>query len=127
MRWLRIAALAALPAPVANAGLVDASVTEVVPPSGRPGYLLKCSGWGRKIVACYRKAVELCPHGYDVERQNTGTTWAPSPSGGVVIAPKNYMLISCRDTPPNKPADVVAEAPPATPPQEPTPLPPVYG
>ena len=127
LRLLRIAVLAALLAPVANAGLVDASVTEVVAPSGRPGYSLKCSGWGRNIVDCYRKAVEVCPHGYDVERQYTGTTWVPSPKRGVIIAPKNSMIISCRDKLPDKQAVIVDQAQPATPPQEPAPLPPVYG
>lgn len=92
-----------LTASAASAALVEPSVTPVTAPSGKPGYSMKCSGWGRSIEDCYKKAAELCPHGYVIENQQQSTQGIPQQNGSTVIIQRDYMLISCKDAP--KPED----------------------
>jgi len=94
---LIVAALVA--ASPASAGLVDPSVTSVTAPSGKPGYSMKCSGWMRTIEDCYKKAAELCPHGYVIENQQQSTQGIPQGNGSTVIIQRDYMLITCKDAP----------------------------
>lgn len=82
--------------------LVAVPATPITAPSGKPGYSLKCHGWGRTIEDCYEKAAELCPHGYNIENQDNQIQGIPQPNGGTVIINRSYMLISCRDKPPEQ-------------------------
>ena len=40
-------------------------------PNGRAAYAMTCSGPGRTIEACYQKAGDMCPSGYDIVSQPT--------------------------------------------------------
>jgi hypothetical protein len=43
-------------------------------PSGRDAYSMKCSGLGRTIEACYKKAGEICPNGYVIIDKTSSIT-----------------------------------------------------
>jgi|GEM_PF-2371619 len=85
----------------ASAGLFDPPVTEVTAPSGKKGYSLKCSGFGRTIEDCYKKAGEICPNGYDIENTSRTVQGIPQATGSTIIVSKEYMLISCKDKAPD--------------------------
>lgn len=69
-----------------------ATATKIVAPSGKAGYSLNC---GSKLDNCYEKAGELCPNGYTMINQSSGTVGVPF-QGGMVIAPQHGMAIECR-------------------------------
>ena len=70
-------------------------VTNIVAPSGKQGFSLSC---GSKMDRCMEKAGELCPNGYNIVNQASGTVAVPvyGSYGGVVAAPKHEMAIECR-------------------------------
>jgi hypothetical protein len=35
-------------------------------PNGKTAYYMRCSGAGRTMDACYKRAGELCPSGYSI-------------------------------------------------------------
>jgi hypothetical protein len=51
------------------AGIEPRSVTG---PSGKQAYTMQCSGLGRTLDACYQKAGELCPKGYNIVDRPAG-------------------------------------------------------
>lgn len=65
-------------------------------PNGRAGYSMQCSGMGRTLDACYKKAGELCPKGYDLVSLASGTVAVPMMGGGVLAAPKHSMAVECK-------------------------------
>lgn len=67
------------------------SPSPVTAPSGRPGYSMKCSGFGKSVQDCYAKAAELCPQGYNVEANKSQFVMVEG-TGGT----REYMLISCK-------------------------------
>lgn len=64
-------------------------------PSGRPAYSMQCSGFGRTLSACYRKAGQLCPLGYNVVDLTTGTIVVPV-NNSIMAGPKYHLAIECR-------------------------------
>ena len=68
----------------------------IVGPSGKPGYTMRCSGEGRTLEACYKKSGELCPSGYNIVDNASGTVAVPLASGGFIAAPDHTLTIECK-------------------------------
>ncbi len=64
-------------------------------PNGNTAYLMQCSGWGRTLADCYRRAGEICPDGYRVVKQSSATAAVPA-GGGVVAAPQYTLAVECK-------------------------------
>ena len=64
-------------------------------PSGQAGYSMQCSGMMRTLEACYQKAGEVCPKGYNVVAQNSSVVGLPV-AGGTMIAPQHSLIIECK-------------------------------
>ena len=69
---------------------------QFVGPNGRTAYSMQCSGMGRTLHACYRKAGEICPSGYTIIDRASGTVAVPVYGGGVVAAPDYNIAIECK-------------------------------
>lgn len=65
-------------------------------PNGRQAYSMKCSGMGRTLDACYVKAGELCPAGYNIVDRTTGTVAVPTMNGGFMAAPQHSLAVECK-------------------------------
>jgi hypothetical protein len=46
---------------------------QFVGPNNKTAYSMKCSGMGRTLDACYKKAGGICPGGYNIIDRATGT------------------------------------------------------
>jgi hypothetical protein len=61
-------------------------------PNGRPAYSMSC---GSQLDACYHKAREVCPNGYDILDRASETV--PVPYTGANVARQQYELsIECK-------------------------------
>ena len=60
-------------------------------PNANTAYSMRCSGGGRTLDDCYVKAGELCPKGFTVVGQATGTIAAPF-KDSIVAAPNTIWL-----------------------------------
>lgn len=60
-------------------------------PSGNVTYSMNCSGMGRTLDDCYRKAADLCPKGYNVVDRTGGTVATPIQNG--TLAATDYRLV----------------------------------
>lgn len=72
------------------------SCAEVIPvlfkgPNGGTAYSMKCSGMGRTLDDCYKKAGELCPNGYRIVGQASSVV-----GNGGMIAPQHHLAIECK-------------------------------
>lgn len=67
------------------------SPNSFVGPSGKPAYAMQCSGLGRTIDACYKKAGEICPNGYTIVDHSSNLVG----SGGI-IATNEGLAIECK-------------------------------
>jgi hypothetical protein len=82
--------------------LVLASCASVQPqefkgPNGKTAYSMRCSGMGRTLDDCYKKAGEICPNGYDIIDRASGTVGIPVSGGrGMIIAPQHNLAIECK-------------------------------
>lgn len=77
-----------------------AACAEITPsqfsgPNGGTAYSMKCSGMGRTLDKCFVKAGELCPGGYQIISQTSGTVIVPV-QGGFVGAPNRNLAIECK-------------------------------
>lgn len=63
-RWICLIA-------VALAGCASIEPSPFRGPDGGQAYSMECSGLGRTIDACYRKAGEVCPRGYTMLSNDT--------------------------------------------------------
>lgn len=63
-------------------------------PNGRDAYVMRCSGLGRSWAKCYAKAGEVCPSGYEILSQQSGTVAVPV-GGGILAAPRQTLVIEC--------------------------------
>ncbi len=74
-----------------------ASITpqELRGPNGKPAYAMKCSGLGRTLEDCYKKAGEICPNGYTIVDRASSVIGVPS-NGGTIMAPQNSLVIECK-------------------------------
>lgn len=77
---------------IALAGCV--SVSQVNGPNGRPAYSLYC---GTHASACYQKAGELCPHGYQMLDHTDGMAIVPTANGSVVGGSQRTVLVECKE------------------------------
>lgn len=57
---------------------------------------MRCSGMGRTLDACYKKAGDLCPTGYSIIDRASGTVAVPVSGGGFIAAPKRSLAIECK-------------------------------
>ena len=64
-------------------------------PNGKDAYSMKCSGMGRTLDKCFSKAGELCPTGYNIISQSSGTVAVPV-GGSIMAAPKQALAIECK-------------------------------
>lgn len=76
-------------------GAVSACVSSdpITLPSGAPGQVIGCGGMFNSMLDCYRKAGEVCPHGYDI----VGGPGEPHPlidSGGEDI--EDTLMVHCK-------------------------------
>ena len=64
MRILYVALILLL----ASCGTMDPQIdpNKFTGPNGRPAYGMVCNGIGQSLEACYKRAGELCPNGYEV-------------------------------------------------------------
>lgn len=76
-------------------GCVPIEPTAFRGPNGGAAFVMQCSGMGRTLEACYQKAGELCPNGYNVVDARTGTA-AVGNSGWMVAAPQRSLAVECR-------------------------------
>src|SRR5215471_2667630 len=68
------------------------SVNEVKGPDGKPALAVGCG----RATACYKKAGELCPDGYEFVNSSTGTVIVPTANGGSVGGPTTTILVECK-------------------------------
>lgn len=64
-------------------------------PNGKPAYSMKCSGLGRTLDDCYKKAGEVCNSGYNIIDRASGTVAVPT-RGGILAAPQHTLAIECK-------------------------------
>lgn len=90
---MRIPMLAA----VAAVALSGCSVNPkpFIGPSGNDAYSMTCSGMGRGWSDCYTKAAELCPDGYKVVSQQSGTKVVPT-AIGPIGSPNQSLAVECK-------------------------------
>jgi hypothetical protein len=69
---------------------------QIVGPSGKTAYTMRCSGAGRTLEACYKKAGEVCPAGYSLVDRASSTVALPLATGGFVAAPQQTLTVECR-------------------------------
>ena len=70
------------------------SVHEVKGPDGKPALALKCGD----ATACYKRAGELCPDGYDLVGNNSAS-YVGGTNGSVYGGSTTTLLVECK-TPP---------------------------
>jgi len=68
---------------------------QFVGPNGKSAYSMRCSGMGRTLDACYKKAGEVCPGGYTIIDRASGTVAVPV-QGGFIAAPQHNLAIECK-------------------------------
>jgi len=61
-------------------------------PNGRTAYSMRC---GNNLDACYEKAGELCPDGYDIIDRASGTVAIPY-GKAFIAAPRHNLAIECK-------------------------------
>ena len=71
------------------------SPKQFVGPNGVTAYSMRCSGLGRSLYACYRKAGEICPSGYANIDRSSSVFSAPTTSG-ILIGTHQSLAIECR-------------------------------
>ena len=69
---------------------------QFVGPNGKTAYSMRCSGMGRTLDACYKKAGEVCPSGYTIVDRASGTIAVPVTGGGMIAAPQHNLAIECK-------------------------------
>ncbi len=69
---------------------------QFVGPNGKTAYSMRCSGMGRTLDACYKKAGEMCPSGYTIVDRASGTMAVPVYGGGMMAAPQHNLAIECK-------------------------------
>ena len=86
----RLPAFLLLMFPVVFQGCVR--VQEFRGPNGRPAYSMSC---GNRLDACYQKAGEVCPNGYDILDRASGTVAVPY-GRAIIAAPQHNLAIECK-------------------------------
>ncbi len=81
-----------LPVLIAACGIEP---TPFVGPNGNTAYSMRCSGMGRSLDACFVKAGEICPSGYNIIDRSTGVVGLPT-AQGTMIGTTESMAIECK-------------------------------
>ena len=81
--------------PLLLAACAAISPQQFVGPNGKTAYSMRCSGMGRTLDACYKKAGEVCPNGYTIIDRASGTVGIPM-NGGTMMAPQHNIAIECK-------------------------------
>jgi len=68
---------------------------QFIGPNGKTAYSMRCSGMGRTLDACYQKAGEVCPNGYNIIDRASGTVAVPV-NGSIMAAPQYNLAIECK-------------------------------
>lgn len=68
---------------------------QFVGPNGKTAYSMRCSGIGRTLDACYKKAGEVCASGYTIIDRASGTVGVPV-NGGTMMAQQHNIAIECK-------------------------------
>jgi hypothetical protein len=76
-------------------GCMSISPTSFKGPSGKQAYSMMCSGMGRTMDACYQKAGEVCPNGYNIIDRSSGTVGFMN-QGTLMMAPREQLAIECK-------------------------------
>jgi len=76
-------------------GCMSIEPTSFKGPSGKQGYSMRCSGMGRTLDACYQKAGEVCPNGYNIVDRSSGTVGFMN-QGTLMMAPRDGLVIECK-------------------------------
>jgi len=76
-------------------GCMSISPQQFSGPNGKDAYSMRCSGLGRTLDACYKKAGELCPSGYNIVDRSSGAV-AMMYQGTFMAAPKEQLAIECK-------------------------------
>ena len=71
------------------------SPKQFVGPDGNTAYSMRCSGWGRSLIECYRKSGDLCPTGYTIIDRSSSVVGVLS-AGGTIISTRQGMAIECK-------------------------------
>ena len=82
---------------VATAVLTGCATSrQIQGPDGNPAYFIKCGS--AVIDACYEKAAEVCPGGYDMldRGSNPNAVLMPSGAGFMLMRGPNTMFVRCR-------------------------------
>ena len=85
--------IAAIPAFLVACAAIEPQ--QFVGPNSKTAYSMKCSGMGRTLDACYKKAGEVCPGGYNIIDRASGTGGVPM-QGGTMMAPQHNLAIECK-------------------------------
>ena len=64
-------------------------------PNGNTAYSMRCSGFGRTLDECYKKAGELCPSGYTIIDRASGVVAVPY-KGSIMAGPQHNLAIECK-------------------------------
>ncbi len=64
-------------------------------PNGGVAYHMKCSGMGRTLGDCYKKAGELCPQGYQLLDNSSDLVGIPV-NGTTMLATKRSIAVECK-------------------------------
>ena len=57
---------------------------------------MRCSGMGRTLDACYKKAGEICAASYTIVDRAYGTVAVPIAGGGMLAVPQHDLAIECK-------------------------------
>lgn len=68
---------------------------QFVGPNGKTAYSMRCSGMGKTLDACYKKAGEICPNGYNIIDRSSNTVAVPV-NGSFMAAPQHNIAIECK-------------------------------
>jgi hypothetical protein len=68
------------------------SVNEVKGPDGKPAFAVGCG----RATACYKKAGELCPNGYDLVGNNSGS-YVGGTNGSVYGGSTTTLVVECKN------------------------------
>ena len=71
------------------------SPRQFIGPNGGTAYSMRCSGGGRSLDDCYRKAGEICPSGYAIIDRSSSVFGVPTASG-TIIGTHHSLVIECR-------------------------------
>jgi len=64
-------------------------------PNGGTAFYMRCSGAGRTMDACYKKAGELCPTGYNIIERGSDLVAVPV-NGGTMASSRRSLAVECK-------------------------------